>query len=268
MHTHKAHAPHAKPCSLKQYTQLKDMHHRPHQQQQNLPSDRLPPHPGGQACPTSKSTTAPSTIRGNHDDIVEQDDDSRTMAAVSTASYSRCSSSSSPSSSCSPTTPSSTHKPPHTPTPTLGPCFLLLALAYMSSWTMMGALVSYFKQHHGPDFLVKLNCAYYLPGLPLALLQQHYESALDARFGSHAAYLARNLLAFSMLTLVLLRLPSVPASDASMLLGLTSVMGTFCWLAHGTASTVAVMFPRAAMAWLQSGFRMPEMYTLGKSNGN
>jgi hypothetical protein len=134
----------------------------------------------------------------------------------------------------------------------------------MSSWTMMGSLVSYFKQHHGPDFFVKLNCAYYLPGLPLALLQQHYDSALDARFGSHAAYLARNLLAFFMLTLVLLRLPSIPASDAATLLGLTSVMGTFSWLAHGTASTVVSMFPPAALAWLQSGFRMPEMYTLGK----
>lgn len=173
------------------------MYHRPHHQQRNLPLNGLPSHPPSRPPllfdPTAgpapdKSTTA--TIRGNHDDIIEQDDDSRAMATISTTgSYTRCSSPSS--SSYSPTTPSSKHKPPLTPTPTLGPCFLLLALAYMSSWTVMGSLVSYFKQHHGPDFFVKLNSAYYLPGLPLALLQKHYDSALDARFGSRAAYLAR-----------------------------------------------------------------------------
>ena len=154
------------------------MHQIPHPRQQNLPLSRLssqlscsPPflfnRQRDQTCPSSLSTwtTVPSTTRGNHNDIFEQNDKSRIMATVSIASSTR-SSFSSPSSPYSPTAPLSTHKLSLTPTPTLGPCFLLLALAYMSPWTILGSLVSYFKQHHGPAFFVKLNCAYYLPGLP------------------------------------------------------------------------------------------------------
>ena len=252
------------------------MHQIPHQQQRNLPLSCLssqpscsPPflfnHQGAQTCPSSlsKCTTAPSTTSKNQNDTAKQSDKSRIMATSGIASCTRSSFSSS-SSPYSPSTPLSTHKPFLTPTPTMGPCFLLLALAYMSPWTIMGSLVSYFRQNHGPAFFVKLNCAYYVPGLPLALLQQHYDSTFDSRFGSYAAYLARIILAIFVLTLTLLCLPSVPASDAATLLGLTSIMGTFSWLAHGTASTVVSIFPPAALVWLQSGFRMPEIYTLGK----
>jgi hypothetical protein len=53
------------------------------------------------------------------------------------------------------------------------------------SFTSAGSLVSHFKALYGPDYFVKLNCAYYLPGLPVSVLQQHLDEHADARFGSH-----------------------------------------------------------------------------------
>lgn len=45
--------------------------------------------------------------------------------------------------------------------------------------------MSHFKAVYGPDFFVQLNCAYYLPGLPVSVLQQHLDEHTDARFGSN-----------------------------------------------------------------------------------
>ncbi len=152
--------------------------------------------------------------------------------------------------------------PPLLTIPTLGPCFLLLALAYMAPFTVLGSLISYYKTQHGPDFFVKLNCAFYLPGLPWALAQQWCDPALDARFGSLRTYTARNVVAFGVLAGVLVVVPWTPPTDTLLLLGLTAVMGAASWLAHGTVTTLVIMFPPAAQAWLQTGFRMPEIYTL------
>lgn len=146
------------------------------------------------------------------------------------------------------------------PGPTLAPWFGLLSLAYMAPWTALGALVAYFKARHGPDFFVKLNCAYYLVGLPVALAQQWGDEALDARVGSARAYLGRNVAALAVAAAVLLALPLAEAEGA--VLALVALLGAALWLAHGTATTLAAMFPPAALAWLQTGFRLPELYAL------
>jgi hypothetical protein len=41
----------------------------------------------------------------------------------------------------------------------------------------------------------------------------------------------------------------------------------FSWHAHGTASMLVSMFPPSSLAWLQTGFRMPELYTLAMVRG-
>lgn len=39
-------------------------------------------------------------------------------------------------------------------------------------------------------------------------------------------------------------------------------VGVLSWLSHGTSSMLACMLPPVALAALQSGFRLPEFYTL------
>jgi len=148
---------------------------------------------------------------------------------------------------------------------TLGPSCFFLAFAYMSPWTVVGSLISYFQKDHGPDFFVKLNCAFYLPGLPVALLQVIYVSDLEVRFGSQPITLARNLLAFFTLVLIMAVIPSIPVEDGTCWLWVTGMMGAASWLAHGTTTSLASMFPSGALSWLQTGFRMPEVYAFGKA---
>jgi hypothetical protein len=43
---------------------------------------------------------------------------------------------------------------------------------------------------------------------------------------------------------------------------LFTLLGVCGWLCHGTASMLASMYPSSAIAWLQTGFRCPEIYTI------
>ena len=130
----------------------------------------------------------------------------------------------------------------------------------MAPWTALGSLVAYFKARYGPAFFVKLNCAYYLVGLPIALAQQWVDEALDAALGSTRVYLWRNVAALALAAVVLLALPLVDTEGV--VLALVALLGAVSWLAHGCCTTLAAMFPSAARAWLQTGFRLPELYTL------
>lgn len=150
---------------------------------------------------------------------------------------------------------SSSRSPP--PLAALAPCFGLVSLAYMAPWTALGSLVAYFKARYGPDFFVRLNCAFYLAGLPIALAQQWGDEALDAALGSTRAYLWRNVTALALAAVVL-----ALVDTESVVLALVALLGGVSWLAHGTTTTLAAMFPPAALVWLQTGFRLPELYAL------
>jgi hypothetical protein len=57
--------------------------------------------------------------------------------------------------------------------------FLFISFGYMLPWTSLGSLISYYKNTYSANFYVKLYCAYYLPGLPVALLQHRFDSYLE-----------------------------------------------------------------------------------------
>ena len=52
-----------------------------------------------------------------------------------------------------------------------------------------GSLISYFKAKQGAYFYVKLYCAFYLPGLPVSLMQQKFDVYVDDYFGSANAFM-------------------------------------------------------------------------------
>ena len=52
-----------------------------------------------------------------------------------------------------------------------------------------GSLIAYFKYRQGASFYVKLYCAFYLPGLPVSLLQQKYDEKMDLFFGSANSFM-------------------------------------------------------------------------------
>ena len=208
----------------------------------------------------------------------------------------------------------------------LNPLWVMVSCGYMVSWTSIGSLISYFKARQGAKFYVRLYCSFYLPGLPISLLQQRYDAAFDARLGSSRSFLLRLTFGLSCKACLLLLIPGVPRhvpiervpsvmllimatigawrvalssrafraaplrvsrarpcfSRARALFSLPgrdpenccwltrallsraprALAGTFSWLCHGTATQLCSMFPPSSTAYLQTGFRTPELYTV------
>lgn len=138
--------------------------------------------------------------------------------------------------------------------------FLLISFGYMLPWTSLGSLISYYKYNYSASFYVKLYCAYYLPGLPIAILQHNYDNLIDLKYGSHTAYLYRGLVAYSLTMIVIISM--IWCRNEAVLIFLFVILGTCGWLCHGAATMLASMHTAAAIAYLQTGFRCPEIYAL------
>lgn len=146
--------------------------------------------------------------------------------------------------------------------------WILISCGYMVSWTSIGSLIAFFKARQGADFYVKIYCAFYLPGLPISLLQQRYDEQIEQKFGSARAYMYRVCTAQGLKIVTLFIMPFVPRlvsdEDAipNIMLGFMVVIGIFSWTCHGTACQLCSMFPPSSTAYLQTGFRTPEIYTV------
>ena len=101
--------------------------------------------------------------------------------------------------------------------------FVLISFGYMLPWTALGSLISYYKARYGASFYVKLYCAYYLPGLPFALLQYKYDTYVDSIFSSKYTYLFRGLLSYVIVIGVLVTMIFSPSEK--MLILLFSLLG-------------------------------------------
>jgi uncharacterized membrane protein len=138
--------------------------------------------------------------------------------------------------------------------------FAAASFGYMLPWTALGSLISYYKNIHGADFYVMIYCLYYLPGLPIAMLQYRYDDLFDNTLSSQRAYLLRGILGY--VTMVCVIFAMIWYTDkASLMVGFL-LLGITGWLCHGTASMLAAMYPVPAIACLQIGFRVPEIYSL------
>ncbi len=127
----------------------------------------------------------------------------------------------------------------------INPLWIFISCGYMVSWTSIGSLISYFKARQGAAFYVALYCAFYLPGLPISLLQQRYDETVDKRFGSANAFMFRVCLSMAVKIFMLFIMPFVPGwtSEESVpyvILVCMSLVGTFSWLCHGTACQLCV----------------------------
>ncbi len=139
--------------------------------------------------------------------------------------------------------------------------FVFISFGYMLPWTALGSLISYYKFNYGANFYVKIYCAYYLPGLPIALLQYRYDEYLDGVYGSKNTYMFRGVFSFTCSALILFSM--LWFTTEMHLIALFTLLGICSWMCHGTASMMASMYPKAVIAYLQIGFRCPEIYIIG-----
>lgn len=139
--------------------------------------------------------------------------------------------------------------------------WVFISCGYMVSFTSIGSLIGYFKATQGSHFYVQLYCAFYLPGLPVSLLQQYNDGAFDRRLGSQPAFLVRVLVGMAVQIAVLFALPFLEPWPFATITAMFFI-GIGSWICHGTAGQLCSMFPPSSTAFLQTGFRTPEIYSL------
>lgn len=143
---------------------------------------------------------------------------------------------------------------------TINLAFIMVAFGYMLPWTALGSLIPFYKNLYGPSFYVKLCASYYLPGFPISILQQKFDSYLDDKFSSKTTFMIRGIFCF-VFSQVLFLLLTLSENETELLV-LTLLLGVFGWMCHGTASMLVSLFPSSSIAYLQIGFRCPEICTL------
>ena len=86
--------------------------------------------------------------------------------------------------------------------------FFLTSLGYMSSFTMVGVLISYFNAHYGPSFFVVLSAAFYMPGIGVSYIQKRLDTVLDERMGVKASFVVRSTGSMGGLAVAMLAFPA------------------------------------------------------------
>lgn len=67
---------------------------------------------------------------------------------------------------------------------TYSPCFVL-QLAFTMVWMTIISQLGYYKILYGPQVLLQMNIAYFLPSIPLLGLSSQFDEKLDQKFGKH-----------------------------------------------------------------------------------
>ena len=99
-----------------------------------------------------------------------------------------------------------------------------------------------------------------MPGLPVALVQYQYDEYWNSIYGSKFAYKWRGCFCFIAMIAVLISLTWIESE--MILIYMFTLLGISSWLCHGTATMYASLFPATAIAFLQIGFRSPEIYVI------
>lgn len=71
------------------------------------------------------------------------------------------------------------------------PVTVCMQVAYTIGWTAISSELSYYKATFGPHMLLLLNAAYFLPSLPVMLLQTVWDHQYDHWFGVAASTATR-----------------------------------------------------------------------------
>lgn len=125
-------------------------------------------------------------------------------------------------------------------------------MAYKLAWTAISSLLSQFSRDYGPQVLLQLNVAYFLPSIPVLLLQTSFNDVMDRKLGMAKATLFRLTLGLGSLVLLMAYFPYLATTHAS-LLATTVMVGLSYGVAFGTSYQTASKFPATCTVMLTTG---------------
>jgi hypothetical protein len=132
--------------------------------------------------------------------------------------------------------------------------FFFVAVAFKAPFTAIGSLLGQLAASHGPESLLWLNFAYFLPPVPLTALLSLAHGYLDARLGPGRSAALRLGAGLTGLAALSLAFPSAAcAPGAAQLLGVTAGIGACYAAAYAAAYTALPSFEPACTVALTAG---------------
>lgn len=130
--------------------------------------------------------------------------------------------------------------------------FFLIAVSFMCAWVLVSSELGYYSRWFGPQILLELSMAFYLPSIPVLVISGQFEKVLDARLGVVQSMALRLLLGLCGCTACAAAFPFLPTTHSA-LLWTVAVLGTLSAIAFSTSYQLVQWFRHADIIALGLG---------------
>lgn len=132
-------------------------------------------------------------------------------------------------------------------------CFFLISVTYTIGWTTISSELAYYKGLFGPSILLQLNLAYFLPSIPILVLQTYLDEHFDRRFGPGKATAFRFSFAIGGILGISLAYPLLPEHRAP-ILACVALLGVASGILFGSSYQLVSRFPTSNTVALTLGY--------------
>jgi hypothetical protein len=112
--------------------------------------------------------------------------------------------------------------------------FFVFGCATSAAQVALLSMLTFYSQQFGPQIFIALNCATFLPSLPIVLIQSKLDSAYDRIFSTYVAFKFRIAISLLLLTATLCALPLLPLVEEWELLACATIIGIFTGVLFGS----------------------------------
>ncbi|KAK9849775.1 hypothetical protein WJX84_003292 [Apatococcus fuscideae] len=132
-------------------------------------------------------------------------------------------------------------------------CFFLVSVAYTIGWTAISSMLAFYKQMYGPQILLQLNTVYFLPSIPVLLLQTQCDARINRSLGIATATAGRLFVGLGGSAIICALYPFY-AESVPYLLWVTAFLGVFSGIAFGSSYQLVAYFEPVNTVALTTGY--------------
>eukprot|EP00195_Chlamydomonas_chlamydogama_P000047 CAMPEP_0202923636 /NCGR_PEP_ID=MMETSP1392-20130828/78554_1 /ASSEMBLY_ACC=CAM_ASM_000868 /TAXON_ID=225041 /ORGANISM="Chlamydomonas chlamydogama, Strain SAG 11-48b" /LENGTH=560 /DNA_ID=CAMNT_0049617329 /DNA_START=341 /DNA_END=2023 /DNA_ORIENTATION=+ len=120
------------------------------------------------------------------------------------------------------------------------------------TWVLITSELGYYSKWFGPQILLELNFAFYLPSIPVLIISGQVEKLLDQRFGPISSMMIRLNVGLAGSAAICVAFPFVTTTHSA-LLWITAILGTLSAIAFSTSYQLVQWFRHADIIGLGIG---------------
>ncbi|KAK9828283.1 hypothetical protein WJX74_007233 [Apatococcus lobatus] len=132
-------------------------------------------------------------------------------------------------------------------------CFFLVSVAYTIGWTAISSMLAFYKQLYGPQILLQLNTAFFLPSIPILLIQTQCDAQINRSLGIATATACRLFVGLGGSAIICALYPFY-AESVPYLLWITAFLGVFSGIAFGSSYQLVAYFEPVNTVALTTGY--------------